>query len=74
MTALTVLATWIQAGVEMALSRLGREEGQGAIEYAIVVAVVVTVVIAVFGTTGTGTLGKAISTALGYVTNAVNGF
>ena len=74
MTALTVLATWIDAGLQMAASRLGREEGQGAIEYAVVVAVVVTVVIAVFGTTATGTLGAAISTALGYVTNAVKTF
>ena len=73
MTALTVLATWIEAGMQILPSRLGHEEGQGAIEYAIVVAVVVTVVIAVLGTTATGTLGTAMSAALGYVTNAISG-
>jgi Flp pilus assembly pilin Flp len=47
------------------------EEGVVSFEYVIVAACVVAVVIAAFGTTGTGPLGTALTTAINDIATAV---
>ena len=50
------------------------QKGASAIEYAVLVGLVALVVIAVVGSTGTGTLGAALTDAFSKITDALAGY